>query len=146
MTFHQDHELEASARQLRKLLGIEFQTRPDMITVVVKLKGIKNYERVPDTSMPDDEVRFDPDERILYIRESTFVAGNGMFAIESERQRARFTLAHEIGHIWLKHAGMRYRGKSGALQEKYVRQIKQQEREADRFAGAFLAPSCLAGE
>jgi len=147
MPLYEDHEFEASARELRRLLGIEFQHRPDMITVIIKLKDrglIKNYERVPDEQMAGNEAYFDPEKGILYISESTFEAGNGFFAIESKRQRARFTLGHEVGHIWLKHQGLRYRGKSGELQEKLVRQIKQEEREAHRFAGAFLAPSYLA--
>src|SRR4051794_4323505 len=97
-----NEDLEASVRTLRKLLGIEFDSRPDMITVIFKLKDhglIKGYERVPDPEMSDAEARFDAFDRILYIRESTFVAGNGAFSIESDRRRARYTLAHEVGHI-----------------------------------------------
>ncbi len=94
--------------------------------------------------MPDGEAYFDPFDQILHIRESTFCAANSMFASETNRRRARFTLAHELGHIWLKHSGIRHRGAAGALQEKLVKQIKQEEREAERFAGAFLAPSYLA--
>lgn len=147
MPIYDDHEFEASARALRSLLGIEFDTRPDMITVIFKLKDrgiIKDYRRVPDAEMPDDEAYFDPFTQILHIRESTFEAGNGLFADEKRRQRARFTLAEETGHIWLKHGGVRYRGNSGALQERLVKQIRQEEREARRFAGTFLAPSYLA--
>jgi hypothetical protein len=142
-----DEELEASARNLRTLLGIEFDARPDMITVIYKLKDrglIKGYERVPDAEMPDAEARFDPFDEVLYLRESTFVAGHGMFSIESERRRARYTLAHEVAHIWLKHTGIRYRGEAGAAQKKYSDQIRQEEREAERFAAVFLAPGYLA--
>ncbi len=118
-----------------------------MITVIVKLKHrglIKNYKRVPDEQMPDGEAYFDPFDQILHVRESTFCAANSMFAPEANRRRSRFTLAHEVGHIWLKHSGVRHRGEAGALQEKLVKQIRQEEREAERFAGAFLAPSYLA--
>lgn len=38
MPMYEDTEFENSARSLRKFLGIEFQPRPDMITVVIKLK------------------------------------------------------------------------------------------------------------
>jgi IrrE N-terminal-like domain len=147
MALFEDVEFERAARSLRKLLGIEYLPRPDMVTVVIKLKHhglIKNYKRVPDNEMPDGEGYFDPFDQILCIRESTFCAANSMFAPDAERQRARFTLAHEIGHIWLKHSGIRHRGKAGALQERLVKQIRQEEREAERFAGAFLAPSYLA--
>ena len=147
MPMHEDHEFEANARSLRRLLGIEFDTRPDMITVIFKLKDhglINDYRRVPDYEMPDDEAYFDPFTKVLHLRESTFEAGNGMFAEEAKRQRARFTLAEEVGHIWLKHSGVRYRGQTGAQQERLVKEIRQQEREARRFAGTFLVPSYLA--
>jgi hypothetical protein len=147
MTMQHDSEFETSARELRKLLGIEFDTRPDMITVVFKLRDrglIKDYRRVADTKMPNDEAFFDPRDQIRYIRESTFAAGNGMFADEGARQRARFTLAEEVGHVWLKHSGLRYRGETGAQQERVVPQIRREEREARHFAGTFLAPSYLA--
>jgi hypothetical protein len=146
MPMQNDAEFEASVRSLRRLLGIEFDTRPDMITVVFKLKDrglIKDYRRVADVEMPDDEAFFDPFTQILHIKESTFAAGNGMFANEAKRQRARFTLAEEAAHIWLKHTGIRYRGQTGALQEKVVKEIRQQEREARRFAGVFLVPGYL---
>jgi IrrE N-terminal-like domain len=147
MPIYEDAEFEDSARSLRKLLGLEFQTRPDMITVIFKLKHqglIKNYKRVPDAEMPDGEAYFDPFDRILHIRESTFGAANSISAPDFKRRRARFTIAHEVGHIWLKHSGIRHRGEAGALQERLVKQISQEEREAERFAGAFLAPSYLA--
>jgi IrrE N-terminal-like domain len=147
MPVYEDVEFENSARSFRKLLQLEFEPRPDVVTVIFKLKDlglIKSYRRVPDGDMQDSEAYFDPFEQILYVRESTFCAANSIFVPESERRRARFTLAHEFGHIWLKHSGVRHRGDAGALQEKLVKQIKQEEREAYRFAGAFLVPSYLA--
>lgn len=117
-----------------------------MITVIYKLKEyglIKNYLRVPDTEMPDDEAFFNSFTKILHISERTFEAGNGFFVDEGNRQRARFTLAEEVGHIWLKHSGIRYRGQTGKLQERMVKHIRQEEREARRFAGTFLVPAYL---
>lgn len=147
MALYEDAEFEGSARAFRRILQLEFEPRPDLITVIFKLKGlglITNYQRMSDSEMPDSEAYFDPFDRILYVRESIFCAANCTFAPESERHRARFTLAHEFGHIWLKHVGVRHRGEAGALQERLVKQIKQEEREAYRFAGAFLASAYLA--
>jgi Zn-dependent peptidase ImmA (M78 family) len=144
---YNDEDFEAAARSLRRKLGIDDQLRPDMITVIIKLKDrgmIRNYVRVADDEMPNDEARFDPFEKLLYISESTFSAANGMFCSESARRRARYTIAHEIGHIALGHTGVRYRGDSGALGEKNVRDIRREEFEANRFAAAFLAPAHLA--
>ena len=143
-----DEDFEAAARKLRIRLGIDDQLRPDMITVVVKLKDhglIANYIRVPDDEMPDDEAFFDSETKLLHLRDSTFCAANAVYTYsESDRRRARHTIAHEIGHIILRHEGIRYRGKSGALAEEIVRNIQRQEREAHRFAAAFLAPAHLA--
>jgi hypothetical protein len=52
----EDEDLELAARRLRMKLGIDDQLRPDMITVIFKLKDcgmIKNYIRVPDKEMSD---------------------------------------------------------------------------------------------
>ena len=143
----EDEDFEAAARMLRITLGIDDQLRPDMTTVIVKLKDhgvIKNYVRVPDDEMPDDEAFFDSKARLLYLRESTFCAASAMYTYtEVERRRARYTIAHEIGHIALAHGGVRYRGHTGALAEELVSKIRRQEREAERFAAAFLAPAHL---
>jgi hypothetical protein len=143
-----DEELEQAARNLRKLLGIEFDPRPDMITVIFKLKDhglIKGYERVPDSEMPDAEARFDPFNEILYVSESTFVAGHGMFSIETDRRRARYTIAHEAAHIWLKHSRIRYRGQAGDAQEKHVSQIRQEERGGKSLRCCFSSTGLSSG-
>ena len=143
-----DEDIERAARQLRIKLGIDDQLRPDMTTVIIKLKDrgiIKNYLRVPDEQMPNDEARFDSEDQLLYIRESTFCAASAMYTYsDNERRRARYTIAHEIGHIAMGHTGVRYRGTTDALAKKFAQQIRQDERDAERFAAAFLAPEHLA--
>jgi hypothetical protein len=47
-----DEDLEASVRALRKLLGIEFDSRPDMITVIFKLKDRGLIVRPYDLLLP----------------------------------------------------------------------------------------------
>lgn len=148
MPLYDVEDFEDAARRLRKLLGIDDQLRPDMITVIIKLKRhglIKNYVRIPDAEMPEDEAYFDSGKKLLYLRESTFRAANAMYTFtETERRRARYTIAHEIGHIALGHDGVRFRGRTNALAEEVVSKIRRQEREAERFAAAFLAPAHLA--
>ncbi len=147
MAGRSDEDIELAARQLRITIGIDDQPRPDMTTVIIKLKDhgiIKNYVRVPDSEMPNDEACFDSDERLLYIRESTFCAASAMHTYsESERRRARFTIAHEIGHVALRHEGTRYRGTTDVLAKKFARQVGPDERDAERFAAAFLVPAHL---
>jgi hypothetical protein len=143
-----DADIERVARQFRKKLGIDDQLRPDMTTVIIKLKDhglIKNYVRVPDHEMPDDEACFDSEDKLLYIRESTFCAASAMYTYrETERRRARFTIAHEIGHITLGHKGLRYRGATSTDAKEFGRKLRRGERDAERFAAAFLAPEHLA--
>ncbi|MBX9778686.1 MAG: ImmA/IrrE family metallo-endopeptidase [Xanthobacteraceae bacterium] len=145
-----DEGIERIARQLRIKLGIDDQLRPDMMTVIVKLKEhgiIKNYVRVPDEQMPDDKACYDSDDKLLYIRESTFCAANALYShahTDAERQHARFTIAHEIGHVALKHEGLHFRGKSSDAAKRIPSKVRWHERDAERFAAAFLAPAHLA--
>jgi Zn-dependent peptidase ImmA (M78 family) len=141
MPYLSEEQIEEAARNLRIKLGIDQQINPDMMTAVVKLKRlnrIKDYRRVPDEEMPEDLAAFDPDERVLHIRESTFVAMNG------NDPRSRFTIAHEFGHMWLGHKRTRHRNISDREIEKIAPTIRRDEYQADRFAGSFLAPAYLA--
>jgi hypothetical protein len=132
---------------LRAKLKVVDQLRPDMKTIVFKLKDlglIKNYERVPDNEMPDDEAFFDSRTRILYLRETTFCAADATQTFSSaDRRRARYTIAHEVGHIALGHQGIHYRGTSDRTARALSGRIRRDEWEADRFAAAFLAPAHL---
>jgi hypothetical protein len=149
MPLRDDEDFEAAARSLRIRLGIDEQLRPDMTTVIIKLKNlgmIKDYVRIPDEEMLDDEAYFDSEKRLLCLRESTFCAASAMYTFtEVQRRRARYTIAHEIGHIALGHDGIRYRGKTGDLPKELIGKVRRQEREAERFAAAFLVPQHLAG-
>jgi len=148
MTNDENDPIERAARDLRIKLGIDDQLRPDMITVVVKMKHqglIEDYARHSDDEMPDAEAFFDPDSRVLHLRESTFCAANALYTYsESERRRARYTIAHEIGHVALGHDGRHYRGDINETAKKLEGQVQKNEREAERFAAAFLAPAHLA--
>jgi hypothetical protein len=78
MPYLEDEDIEQRAWDLRRTLGVDDQAQPDMMTLIVKMKNlnlIENYQRVPNTEMPDDEAAFDADERILVIRESVFLRG-----------------------------------------------------------------------
>ena len=100
----EDEDIELIAREARRVLGIEFVPSPDMLTAVFKavhLRLIKNYVRVPDADMPDDLAAFDPDNGLLSLQESTFVAANEVVSCPPQRTRARFTIAHEFGHVLL---------------------------------------------
>lgn len=148
MRHREDEEFEEVARATRRKLGMEHQLRPDMVTVLFKLQQlgmIARYQRVSANEMPDDLGSFDPDSRIMRLRESTFVAANEVVYQNPERSRARFTIAHELGHVVFGHKKTRHRNISGRSIEKIAPSIIRDESDADRFAAAFLAPLYLAG-
>jgi Zn-dependent peptidase ImmA (M78 family) len=148
MRHREDEEFEEIARATRRRLGIEHQLQPDMVTVLFKLQQlgmITSYERVPDGQMPLDLGAFDPDSRIMHLRDSTFVAANDVIGRNPGRQRARFTIAHELGHVVLGHKKTRHRNTAGRPIEKIAPTIIRDESEADKFAASFLAPLYLAG-
>ncbi|RIK99891.1 MAG: hypothetical protein DCC74_00590 [Proteobacteria bacterium] len=141
--YRTDERIEQLADRVREHLGFRKQACPDMVTAIYKMKDrglIADYRRVPDVDLPDDLGRFDPDTRILSIRESTFIAANEVLRFSPDRARARFTIAHELGHAVLGHKRTRNRSVSGREIERIARPILQDEAEANRFAAAFLVP------
>lgn len=146
MRYREPEDFEEIARATRRRIGIEYVHRPDMITVLFKLQSndlISSYERVPDANMPEDLGAYDPETRILRLRESTFVAANEVISFHPENSRARFTIAHELGHVVLQHKQTRHRNVSGRQIEKIAPSIIRDESDADKFAAAFLAPFYL---
>lgn len=138
MAFLSDDEIDKRALGLRKALGIETQKNPDLITCIFKAKGqglIKGYLRVPDL---EEEASFDPETGILAVREAVFRSANlGV-------PRSRFTVAHELGHAALGHSRKRLRGPLAHRKDEMVSNVRGDEFQADKFAGAFLMPYDLA--
>jgi Zn-dependent peptidase ImmA (M78 family) len=137
MSYLSDEDFETAGRNLRVKLGIDDQFRLDLIDVLRRLKHqeyIVDYVRIPNCSMPDEEAKFDPDKRIIYVRESTYLAA------EKGEERARWTIAHEVGHFALNHRKIRNRSSDPKVIEKIAPTIRRDESQAHRFAAAFLAP------
>jgi Zn-dependent peptidase ImmA (M78 family) len=135
-----DEDLEDIARKFLKRLGVEHQVRPDLLTVIVKVKHHDpsfNYERVPDVEMLDAEAQWDSVGRVVRMRESVFVG------IQRNEPRARMTVAHELSHCLLGHEGLLNRSVARSANERAVARIQQQESEARRLAAVLLAPEHL---
>lgn len=140
-----EEQLEKLAERTRIRWGIHNQFCPDVITMIYKLKKegeIKNYALVSNIELPDEEAEFDPHEKILKIRTSTFYAANDPYG-RPGKPRARFTIAHEVGHVLRHHKRVRHRSISDKTIEKIVLQTRVDEIEANRFAGALLMPTHL---
>ncbi|MGY6569008.1 MAG: ImmA/IrrE family metallo-endopeptidase [Salinarimonas sp.] len=131
--------IEERALALRKALGLGEVLPIDAMTVLTTLNrhyGVR-YRREPDELMGGDEARYDADNKVIIIAESTFRRMNARCS------RAIFTLAHEVGHFILGHESVRSRRAERRNYEKDVDHIRHQEREADVFAAAFIAPMPL---
>lgn len=93
------------------------------------------YDIVSGDEIGDDEAHAYPDSGVIRIREDIYDA-----LIRNDR-RARFTVAHEIGHIAL-HSGVPLRW-VGASQKNVSRThafFEDSEWQADTFAAEFLMP------
>jgi Zn-dependent peptidase ImmA (M78 family) len=137
MSYLEDEDFERAAQILRVKFGIDDQLRLDVIDILRKLKHhgqIIDYVRVPDMSLPEAEAQYDPDKGIIYLRESTYQA-----ALQGNR-RARWTVAHEIGHVTLNHQRTRNRSSTLRSIEKIAQTIRRDEAQAHKFAAALLAP------
>ena len=114
--------------------------RPDMMTVIERLTTSFRhfaYQQVPDSEMPDAEAQWDARKGLLRMRES--VVG----AMQRGEPRARMTIANEIGHFAMRHAGVRSRSATQATAGRLLLEAKKEESEARRFAAMFLAPNYL---
>lgn len=138
-----EEQLEDLARAFLRSIGLEHQLKPDMMTIISKLKHVDprfGYRRVPDAEMPDAEAQWLSDETEINMRESVFV---GMQRFEP---RARMTVSHEISHYLLKHTGHLNRSTVKSAVELSAKRIVQQEAEARRLAPIILAPEYLIPE
>jgi hypothetical protein len=138
-----EKRIEEVAEKALKSFSLYDTVAPDMITIIIKLKHlglIKDYQRVADDELPDDEALYNSYDQILMLRESVFMAANFPYDYSSKMMRARFTIAHEIGHILLKHKGIRHRNVSGRGTEIIRKNVLVEEIEANRFASPFLMP------
>jgi len=135
-----DEEIEQRVRILRQEIDLQNQMRPDLMAVIERLTTSFRhfaYQQVPDSEMPDAEAHWDARKGVLRMRES--IAG----AMQRGERRARMTIANEIGHFALRHAGVRGRSPTQAAAGRRLLEAKKEESEARRFAAMFLAPNYL---
>jgi Zn-dependent peptidase ImmA (M78 family) len=137
MAYLDDEDFERAAQMLRIKLGIDDQLHLDVVDVLRQLKHhgyITDYVRVSDRSLPEADAQYDPDKRIIYLREATYSAA------QRGDKRARWTIAHEVGHVALNHRQTRNRSSVSRNIEKIAQTIRRDETQAHKFAAALLAP------
>ncbi|MBI4366195.1 MAG: DUF2384 domain-containing protein [Deltaproteobacteria bacterium] len=127
--------IRAAARAVRAKLGIQDQPAPDFRDVLEKLSQVFPKTQVKVVSAANAPALAWTDSKTLYVQKSV-VEG-----LTKGDVRARYIIAHEIGHLVLKHQAPKYRAVNDAT--RLHRDWKMQELEAALFADAFLMPASL---
>lgn len=133
-------QIRAVAREARQRLGIDKQHAPDLWAVLGKLPEKYPHFRlkiVPDAHLPHVEAKANSKAFVLKIRES-FETALKYYG----DHRARFTVAHELGHLLLDHPGSQPRVRSYHSTDRPPTDAVL-EKEANIFASEFLMPTNL---
>lgn len=134
--------IEKAADTLRQRLNVSDVSCPDLVYLLENQvnKLIPNFtlKRVFDEELPEDvEADANTESGELRISERIWQQ------LKNGCVRARFTVAHELGHFFLNHKGTLRRDKQKRRQDPAT---IVQENEANIFAGYFLSPTKLAQE
>lgn len=133
-----EENIANNAADVRQKLGLTAVYAPDMPSVLDQLSekiSMFKYRSALASQMGGDDAFMDESEHLLTVKEAV------LDDARSGKPRARFTLAHEIGHYFLGHKGISRRNSNKAL---YTAASRIQEDEADIFASYFLVPTALA--
>ncbi|MCU8017852.1 ImmA/IrrE family metallo-endopeptidase [Shewanella sp. SM72] len=127
--------IEAAARKCRDLFQIK-KSKVDICRLIEALQqlGLVELEIVEDHELQGEEARTYPNTGRMIIKNSVYEAaavGDG---------RARFTIAHEIGHLDM------HRGVTPAFSRGDHQVYEDSEWQADTFASEFLMDSRLIRE
>ncbi|RWC47514.1 MAG: ImmA/IrrE family metallo-endopeptidase [Mesorhizobium sp.] len=130
--------IEEQANSVRRKLNIENVPAFDMYYVLEKIQKLaKNFSfrSALEDELGDNEATMNDETGTLIAQE------NVLDDVKAGRTRARFTIAHELGHYFLGHEGHRRRNLKGV----YATSIERaEESEANIFASYFLVPTKLA--
>lgn len=90
--------------------------------------------QVPDGSLGGDEAR------AVSVPPRIFITRSVHTSAERNEPRARFTLAHEFGHVFLGHKGGERPRNATAVKVREIKPYEDAEHQANRFASVFLVP------
>lgn len=136
MVHFTDDEWEEIARRWRQAAEMDDAIRLDAPEFVRWLKRegyIKDYVCVPDEQLPTSEGKYDPDNGIIFYRQSIWNAG------EKGDAHARWTLIHEASHFILGHKEVRFRA-NALVKNRLSRRTGQDEVAVNRLTASILAP------
>jgi hypothetical protein len=142
-TYRTDEQLEEIGRNFLRRLGLELQLRPDVMTIITKLKHAEpdfKYRRIPDKDMPHAEAEWDSGASEVSMRESVFTG------MQRGDAHPRFVVFHELSHYALGHKGTRNRISNPQVRKYSAAEVKHEETEASRLAVIIMAPEHLVPE
>lgn len=134
-----EEAIEKRANYVRGKIGLGDIIAPNMYIALQQLASkAKSFSFRPAliSEMGGDEAVMDIDNDVLMVRESVLEDA------KSGQNRARFTIAHEIGHYFLGHDGAPRRNPDKSVYASAKDRI--QESEANMFASYLLVPTALA--
>lgn len=133
-----DETIEKKALEVRDRLGLDYVYALDPETLLKRLKQKTklSYRLALDGELGEAEAYLDSDNHLMILSKKV---SSGM---QLPKNRARFTVAHEIGHYFLGHTGntKRHPDKTPYVSPKQI----IQEQQADLFASFLLVPTKLA--
>jgi hypothetical protein len=144
-----DAEILSAARSVLSFLGLSNANKLDVLAIlrgrrIWTLKGLRTlvYQTCPDDQLGDKDAKteYHGDQIVITTKFSVHQK------LEQGEGRARFTLAHELGHAVLHNAVTRFRatGTSGSSRRKWERPYEDPERHANIFAAALLIDNAVA--
>lgn len=131
--------IEKKAIQFRSELGLDEISAPCMLNALEAFQHRAkkfSFRTGSCDELGQDEALMDETTHTLTVRDSV------MEDVKAGRERARFTIAHELGHYLLGHEGMRLRTRRVTAYPMAKDRI--QESEANLFASYLLVPTRLA--
>ena len=134
-----DASIEMKANEVRDRIGMDYVYALDLDNVIRHLrKLISRFQFVKDTAgeLGDSEAFMDCETHRLHLSQSV------IDGLDCPHSRARFTVAHELGHYFLGHSGNTKRNPDKSIYLTPAQRV--QEQQADLFASYFLVPTALA--
>jgi hypothetical protein len=139
MSLLSEEVIEGKANELRAKLSVGAAAAPCILNVLESFQQRArqfSYRIGLPEELGEDEAVLDEATHTLIIRDAV------MEDVKAGRERARFTVAHELGHYMLGHKGMKQR--TGRPFAYPTARDRTDEAEANLFASYFLVPTALA--
>jgi Zn-dependent peptidase ImmA (M78 family) len=136
MVGHTDEEWEEIGRRWRQAAEMADAVRldaPEFVRWLKRAGYIKDYVCLPDQRLPASKGKYDPDQGILFYRQSTWDAG------EKRDPHAIWTLVHEGCHAILAHKEVRFRA-DVLNKNRFSWRTGQDEVAVNRLTASILAP------